>query len=340
MAADGANSPVQVRAFGNPDVVCEGWYWAAAGRTLGIKQVLGLELMGRAIVLYRGVDGVARARDAFCPHMGAHLKLGRVEGNSLRCFFHGWRFDPDGGCDHVPALEGGAPNVQLRSHPIAEQDGLIWIWVGNGAPSVPVPRHPQLDHQDCAHFVAAHWTKGCHPNVVLINAIDEHHFRTVHAMPGEALAFETESITPLQFRVTNAAPPPTTTFLWRLIGRLYPDRIMAYEINYFSGATGTVSFGPSWMRLHLMFATRLGAQGQSEGVTVALTKRHHGILGWVLTSFVLGLSAIGGAYFALGDTKVFNTIRFDLKTPIPADRTVMAFIRHVEAQPQVLGWRT
>ncbi|MFZ4120225.1 MAG: Rieske 2Fe-2S domain-containing protein [Caulobacterales bacterium] len=340
MAADGAKPPV-LQAFGNAKVVCQGWYWAAASRALRIKQVLGLELMGRSIVLYRGVDGVARARDAFCPHMGAHLSLGRVEGNGLRCFFHGWRFDQAARCDHVPALDGEArPQVQLRSHPLVEKDGLIWIWVGDGSPSVPAPHHPQLDECERAHFVAAQWTKGCHPNVVLINAIDEHHFRTVHAMPGEALAFVTASISPLQFRVTNTAAPPAINLFWRLISQLYPDRVLAYEINYFSGATGTVSFGPAWMRMHLMFATRLGPNGQSEGVTVALTKRRTGVFGWLLTPVVLGLSALGGAYFALGDTKVFNTIRFDLKTPIPADKTVMAFVRHVEAQPRAAGWRS
>jgi hypothetical protein len=52
----------------------------------------------------------------------------------------------------------------------------------------------------------------------------------------------------------------------------------------------------------------------------------------------MGVAAVAGAYFAVGDTKVFNSIRFELKTPIPADRTVAAYVRHIEAQRRALLW--
>ena len=42
-----------------------------------------------------------------------------------------------------------------------------------------------------------------------------------------------------------------------------------------------------------------------------------------------------GNYFSVGDTKVFQTIRFDYRTPVPADRAVQAFIRHLERQNAV-----
>ena len=43
--------------------------------------------------------------DAYCPHMGTHLARnntsyvvqdGQIEGDSIRCPYHGWRFGPDG----------------------------------------------------------------------------------------------------------------------------------------------------------------------------------------------------------------------------------------------------
>lgn len=43
---------------------------------------------GREVVLFRGEDGVARAVDAWCPHMGAHLGQATVRENSLQCALH------------------------------------------------------------------------------------------------------------------------------------------------------------------------------------------------------------------------------------------------------------
>jgi len=53
---------------------------------------------------------------------------------------------------------------------------------------------------------------------------------------------------------------------------------------------------------------------------------------------LLRATAIAARYFAHGDTRVFQTIRFDFRNPIPADRAVLAFIRHLEAQP-LAAWR-
>lgn len=47
-----------------------------------------INFAGHQLVLFRGADGVARAVDAWCPHMGAHLGQACVEGNALRCALH------------------------------------------------------------------------------------------------------------------------------------------------------------------------------------------------------------------------------------------------------------
>jgi hypothetical protein len=46
-------------------------------------------------------------------------------------------------------------------------------------------------------------------------------------------------------------------------------------------------------------------------------------------------TALVGRYFARGDTFVFDTIRFELRTPIAADRAVMAFVQHLDRQRSV-----
>ena len=58
----------------------QGWYAIATADEVRPGQVVGRRYFGRELVLYRTESGVARAADAHCPHMGAHLESGRVVG--------------------------------------------------------------------------------------------------------------------------------------------------------------------------------------------------------------------------------------------------------------------
>jgi hypothetical protein len=54
---------------------------------------------------------------------------------------------------------------------------------------------------------------------------------------------------------------------------------------------------------------------------------------------LLWLTQQVGNYFAKGDTQVFQTIQFDLKTPTKADQSIVQFIQHVNRQ-KALTWGT
>ena len=54
--------------------------------------------------------------DAYCPHLGAHLGVGgQVEGDCMRCPFHGWEFDGDSGaCVEIPY--GERERIPAKAH--------------------------------------------------------------------------------------------------------------------------------------------------------------------------------------------------------------------------------
>jgi phenylpropionate dioxygenase-like ring-hydroxylating dioxygenase large terminal subunit len=323
--------------FADPEAVVEGWYWLCRSREIRRGKVKALRLLGRDLAVFRGRDGRVVALDAYCAHMGAHLAEGRVEGNELRCFFHHWRYAADGRCTDIPCLEGRPPaRARVRAWPTAERYGLVWLWTGE-SPAHDVPRVPGLEERDVRVLVAKRFTKRCHPNVVLINAIDEQHFHSVHGLPGSILDMQpvVRSAANIEFR--NAGRVPTTTWLGRLAARGYAGAL-TYSLSYWYGSMGFVTFGPDFLRLRLMFALRRGDRGETVGQTVAITRRRSGLLGPLLDELVLRLTAVASRYFARGDTRVFQTIRFDFQTPIAADRAVLAFIRHLEQQP-VAAWR-
>ena len=328
---------METRVFNAPDAVVQGWYWLARSRDLRRGRVVAVRLLGRDLAVYRGDDGRVVALDAYCAHMGAHLAEGRVEGNALRCFFHRWRYEADGRCSDIPCLPGTpGPRMRVRSFPVTEGYGMVWLWTGE-APPQPLPEVPELAGEETEALVANRFRKRCHPNVVLINAIDEQHFASVHHLPGSILTMEPvpRSVANIEFR--NVGRVPTAGILGRFVARFYKGPL-TYAMSYWYGSLGTVTLGPDFLHLHLMFALRRDDDGSTEGQTLAITKRRRGPLGWLVNRVLLRATAIAARYFAHGDTRVFQTIRFDFRNPIPADRAVLAFIRHLEAQPLAV-WR-
>lgn len=317
--------------FNRTDRVTEGWYWALASKELRRGQVRALNLMGKELVIFRGESGRITAMDAYCPHMGAHLAEGRVDGDGLRCFFHHWKFDESGTCVDVPC-QSKPPVARNRTYSTAEHYGMIWLWTGEGEPR-PLPVVPELDGEETDVAHANRFVKNCHPNVVLINAIDAQHFYSVHNLPN-VLEFETDEVDDATITLRNARKVPDTSALWRLFGRFYADAL-TYSMTYYNGSTGTVTLGPDFMHFHIMFAFRMGPDGTAEGQTITVTKKRKGLSGRLFNKAVLHVTNAVGNYFASGDTKVFSTIKFDLKTPVKADKAVIDFIRHLDKQKTV-----
>lgn len=324
--------------FNQPHLIQEGWYWASKSSAVKPKKIIPLNLMGRNLALYRGVDSKVRAIDAYCPHMGAHLAEGKVEGNSIRCFFHHWCFDSTGTCTDIPCLEKKpSSNIRVKHWPVQEAYGLVWIWVGNDHPPHDVPKPSWADENNFEFSLSNRFVKNCHPHVVMINAIDEQHFRSVHKLPGSILQLEPQTLDKWNLEFHNTQKIPKTSLLRRFFSRFYKNELY-YQLNYSYGCVGITSFGPDFLHLHLMFALRHSLDGKTEGQTIAFTKKRKGILGRLISKSILLLTKLGGLFFAYGDTRVFNTIRFNLQNPIAADKTVLAFMRHVENQ-NTMDWR-
>lgn len=315
--------------FNNSQCFAEGWYWLLEARRLKPGQVKPVTLLGRNLAVYRTTNGQAIALDAYCPHMGAHLAEGRVEGESLRCFFHNWTFNSQGDCIEIPCLGKSLP-VGVKSWPTQEAYGLIWLWIGS-EPRSPLPVPPELEGKSVDAWLSKTFVKDCHPNVVMINAIDAHHFNTVHNFP-ITIDFKSEVLSSRCISFQNQTKGGKKSWFVNLITPFYRER-GTYDLCYWNGSTGTVTLGPDFLHFYIMFSLRMLEDGKTEGATVLMTKQRSGILGWLLNPLIFLLTALVGNYFAKGDTQIFRSIRFNLKTPIAADRSILEFIQHFEQQP-------
>lgn len=79
---------------------------------------------GQTIVVFN-IDGSFHAIDNSCPHNGASLASGRLEGRILSCPAHGLRFDLATG--HMP----GAAALCLKKIPVYVQNGRLTLIVEN-----------------------------------------------------------------------------------------------------------------------------------------------------------------------------------------------------------------
>jgi phenylpropionate dioxygenase-like ring-hydroxylating dioxygenase large terminal subunit len=314
--------------FNRTDRFVEGWYWAIESRDLPRRSVKAIRVQGRDLVAFRTESGKAVVMDAHCPHMGAHLAEGRVDGEGLRCFFHDWKFDTAGRCVEMPCLEQ-LPKVVAKVWPTEEKYGLVWLWTGD-APTRPVPFVPEIGEADCDAMVVGSFVKKCHPNVMMINAIDEHHFNSVHNLPVD-LYMQSRALNENVIMFSNATGMPDSNAFTRFAGRFY-EGPLTYSMCYWFGSTGSVTVGPDFMHFHIMFTLRMLDSGGAEGKTICITKKREGAVGRAQSGIALALSKVVGDYFAKGDTQIFETIKFDFKTPTKADHAIIDFIKHVDTQ--------
>ena len=101
-----------------------------------------VQILGEDLVAFRDTEGRVGLLDAFCPHRRAELYFGRNEESGLRCVYHGWKFDVHGRCVDMPNDEAGcdlAESASTKAYPTFEQGGIVWAYMGAGAPPAGAP---------------------------------------------------------------------------------------------------------------------------------------------------------------------------------------------------------
>jgi phenylpropionate dioxygenase-like ring-hydroxylating dioxygenase large terminal subunit len=156
------------------------WIVAAASPSLHTEP-LGVTICGKPIVLFRDAAGQVAALEDRCVHRAAPLSLGRVEDGRLRCLYHGMLFDSRGTCAEVPGQRSVPASACVRSYPVLERNGWIWVWPGKRgqADEALLPDAMAADHpgwitaQSCMDFHA-------HYSLLIDNLLDFSHLAFVH----------------------------------------------------------------------------------------------------------------------------------------------------------------
>lgn len=165
-----------VRKLGiNPDH----WYVVALSSEVTDKP-LGVIIWHQAIALYRDHTGKIHALEDRCPHRQVKLSHGKVINNQLECTYHGWQFNSSGECTAVPYLATNQklPTCKIRTYPVKEQDGFIWLFPGDieklQTQSIEPLGLPEWDH---LNYIATVSVINCqaHYSYLIENLMDMYH---------------------------------------------------------------------------------------------------------------------------------------------------------------------
>ena len=170
---------------GTPGGIFLRQFWMAVydSDQLPTGRAMPIRIMGEDYVVFRTQSGVAQVMAQRCPHRGAQMHLGWVEGEELRCVYHGWKFDCTGRCTEQPAEEPGYnEKVRIKTYPTGEHMGLIFAYFGEGEPP-HFPPFPEPDGEGVIEIRPSTQVP-CNYLQCFENSMDEVHVAFTHAPGG------------------------------------------------------------------------------------------------------------------------------------------------------------
>ena len=159
------------------------WYGILPSAKVRSGRITAVRRLNLDLALFRTSDGQLGCVVDQCPHRGAALSAGRMQGDCIRCPFHALEFDTTGKCRFIPANGKGSPQqndrYNVRAYPVREQNGIIFLWYGG--PQLATEQLPFFA-DDFSAFVYSemedHWN--AHYSRAIENQLDVVHVPIVH----------------------------------------------------------------------------------------------------------------------------------------------------------------
>jgi phenylpropionate dioxygenase-like ring-hydroxylating dioxygenase large terminal subunit len=113
------------------------WYVCAWSNEVGAEALLARTILGEPVICFRDSDGRPVVLEDRCCHRQMPLSKGWLEQGTIRCGYHGLRFDRAGKCVEIPGQTSIPPRAKVRAYPTVERYRWIWLWPGDPALADP-----------------------------------------------------------------------------------------------------------------------------------------------------------------------------------------------------------
>jgi phenylpropionate dioxygenase-like ring-hydroxylating dioxygenase large terminal subunit len=157
------------------------WYAAAEPAEIG-RTLLRRVFINEPVVMFRREDGTPVALEDRCCHRRVPLSKGRLIGDTLQCGYHGLRYESSGQCIEIPGQTLVPAGARVRSYPLVELHGWVWIWMGEAkrADAALVPDFHEAALPGYA-TIRGYTHIDCHYLLMVDNLLDLSHLAFVHS---------------------------------------------------------------------------------------------------------------------------------------------------------------
>ncbi len=157
------------------------WYVIAWDHEISPEALFSRTVLGEPILLYRKNDGSVVALQDRCCHRAAPLSMGSKEGDSVRCGYHGLKFDAQGICIEVPGLNKPPPKACVRSYPCVTHNKWVFVWMGRSelADVTLLPDNFSNNHPEW-HYQPGYFHYETPQSLICDNLLDFSHLSYVH----------------------------------------------------------------------------------------------------------------------------------------------------------------
>jgi phenylpropionate dioxygenase-like ring-hydroxylating dioxygenase large terminal subunit len=304
---------------GENGLFSESWFPICLSRDLAPGKIVGKDFLDGRVIAYRGQNGEARVMSAYCAHVGADLSVGDIQGDTVRCAFHHWRYDGNGVCVATKVGDPPPPAACLYKFPVCERYGIVLAYNGEH-PRFEVPSFPFPESELMLNTLALRELVPTDPWVLSCNTPDMQHIKALHNITFEVedphdLVEWTDHSMLYDFKGRHANGEPID----------YRIGIYGNNIYYQSGTIEGRWFGmmtpfslprPGHTQVFAVFAAR--KNDSDEASTAAFLR--------AVTE--LELKVVGE------DVPIVNTIHFRPGTLTRSDRTLARFFQYLREYPR------
>jgi phenylpropionate dioxygenase-like ring-hydroxylating dioxygenase large terminal subunit len=309
----------QLPAEGDNGLFSESWFPICLSRELPAGKIIGADFLDGRVVAFRGESGTAQVMSAYCAHLGADLSVGDVQGDTLRCAFHHWRYDADGVCVATKVGDPPPPAACLFKFPTCERHGIVFAYNGE-RPRFEIPDFPFPDSQLIMNVSMIPGLVPTDPWVLSCNTPDMQHIKALHGVtfdqadPHDSVEWTDHSML-YDFRGRHAKGEPIE----------YRIGIFGNNIFYQSGTIEGRWFGA-------MTPFGLPRPGQTQVFGIIAVRNDEGDEAsnkeFLRAVTELEMRVVGE------DLPVVNSIHFRPGTLTKSDRTLARFFQYLREYPR------
>jgi cholesterol 7-desaturase len=148
-----AMNPILRKRGALPQPYPNSWFRLLFSHEVKQNEIKSVNCLGQHLIVFRDKQNKIKCLDAYCPHLGADLSQGKIVDSCVECPFHGWRFDENGKCAHIPYCQNIPDIAKIKTWHVIEVSGMILLWHHADSP-IPLWEAPLIaDNKDNINYI-------------------------------------------------------------------------------------------------------------------------------------------------------------------------------------------